>query len=184
MCDAVGRSIAGRAPGAHLNAEGLAQAEALAARLAGAGVGSIYSSPQERAMVTARPLGRRLGLPVVPREALAEIDFGVWTGKTLAELEGSAEWRRFNEQRSTGVIPGGERMADVQARVVRELTVLARMHAGERLVVMSHGDVIRAALLHYLGRSLDEVHSLEIPPASVTLLTFDDVARIVSIGRV
>ena len=54
--------LAGRTPGVHLNEEGLAQAAALAERLASAPIAAIYSSPLERACETAAPLAGRLGL--------------------------------------------------------------------------------------------------------------------------
>jgi probable phosphoglycerate mutase len=54
--------IAGRMPGVHLNVKGREQAEQLAARLAGAGIDRIFSSPLQRALETAAPLAARLGL--------------------------------------------------------------------------------------------------------------------------
>jgi probable phosphomutase (TIGR03848 family) len=166
--------ISGRLPGVPLNAEGRAQAERLSERLADVPVAAIYTSPQQRARETAAPLAARHGLAAEPRAGLDEIDFGSWTGLTVGELEGSPQWRLFNSLRSSTRIPGGELMLEVQARVVRELKGLRSAHPDGAIVVVSHGDVIRAALLHFLGMSLDHVHRVEIAPASVTVLALED----------
>jgi broad specificity phosphatase PhoE len=67
--DLLGRAMAGRIPGVHLNAEGKRQAERLAERLGEGSLRAIYSSPLERAQETAAPLAARLGLPVQTSEA-------------------------------------------------------------------------------------------------------------------
>src|SRR5215212_2773666 len=87
LCDPVGRSLAGRTSGVHLNAEGGVQAEALARRLGEVAVSAIYSSPLERALETAAPIAADQGVPVIEAPGLLEIDFGDWTGKTLQELD-------------------------------------------------------------------------------------------------
>ncbi len=86
LCDPVGKAIAGRTPGIHLNDIGRAQALALANRLSGLPVAAIRSSPLERALETAQPLANAFGLQVVEDERLNEVDFGDWTGRTLTEL--------------------------------------------------------------------------------------------------
>ena len=64
-------------------------------------------------------------------------------------------------------------MLQVQERVVQALDHLSQEHAGEHIAIISHGDVIKAALLHYLGTPLDRIHQLEISPASVTTLSVE-----------
>src|SRR6059036_1326091 len=110
----VEKTITGWLPGVHLNPSGVRQAGRLSERLAGAGIVAIYSSPLERAVETAQPLAGKLGLSVVQRRALGEIHFGDWTGRTLDQLDGDAEWRRFNSFRSSTQPPGGELMPEVQ----------------------------------------------------------------------
>src|SRR5687767_1544713 len=81
--DTVGKRLAGRLPGVSLNEAGRAQAQQLAARLAGLPVAAIYSSPLERAVETARPLAQGLQLETAVCEAFLELDFGEWTNSTL-----------------------------------------------------------------------------------------------------
>jgi probable phosphomutase (TIGR03848 family) len=176
LCDPVGRFIVGRQPGVHLNEEGRRKAERLADRLAGLNSIPLYSSPLERARETAQALAAKWGSPVQTLEGLNEIDFGEWTGKSLAELEPLLAWRAFNSFRSGTRIPGGESMAEVLARALRELDRLRHRHPGPNALVglISHGDVLRAVLAHSLGVSLDFMHRLELSPASVSILEAED----------
>ncbi|MFL5517039.1 MAG: histidine phosphatase family protein [Gemmatimonadales bacterium] len=169
-CDHVGERIAGRAPGVHLNARGRAEAEALARALPPGRVGAIYSGPLERAVETAETLARRLGLTVRAAPGLDELDFGEWTGRTLASLDGEPRWQAFNRARSTTRIPGGELMQEAADRAAVELDRLERTHPGARVAAVSHGDVIRALLLRCLAMPLDAVHRLEVAPASVSVV--------------
>jgi broad specificity phosphatase PhoE len=175
-CDPVGRSIAGRKPGVHLNAEGSEQAARLAERLTALSIDGLYSSPLERAMETAEPIGSRQHLDIQPAAGLLEVDFGSWTGKTLSELELVPEWRSFNQFRSGTRIPGGENMAEVLSRSLGELERLRRLHPspGALVAVVSHGDVLRMLLTHALGMPADLLHRLELSPASVTVLQVED----------
>jgi probable phosphomutase (TIGR03848 family) len=170
LCDPVGRSIAGRAPGVSLNQRGLQQAETLAERLAELPISAVYSSPLERAVQTARPIAERKGLRVEQREGLNEIDFGDWTGKQLRDLQPLAEWQNFNTYRSGTRIPRGETMQEVLARTLNELEDIGRLHSGSMVAVVSHGDVLRSIVCHFLGISLDLMLRLEIEPASVSIV--------------
>ena len=59
-----------------LTGSGRRQAEAVAARLAGEGIEAVFASPMGRALETARPTARRLGLPVAVLDFMHEIDWG------------------------------------------------------------------------------------------------------------
>jgi probable phosphomutase (TIGR03848 family) len=176
MCEPVGHAVAGRAPGVHLNEEGRIQAERLRDRLSAVAVSAIYSSPLERALETAGPIARGHGLSVLPAPGLIEIDFGHWTGRTLTDLDGVPEWKAFNSFRSGTRIPGGENMAEVLTRALSEVDRMARVHsAPDALVaVVSHGDVLRALIAHFLGISLDLFQRLEVSPASVSVVALED----------
>lgn len=172
--DVLGKRITGRQPGVKLNDRGRAQAAALAARLADYGIGRIFSSPLERARQTAAPLARRLELPVEISEAIHEVDFGTWEGRTLDELAEDRRWRRFNQVRSVTRPPGGELMCEVQARMVGEIEALRGRYPGAVIALISHGDPIKTALAHYAGLPLDFIARLEVSPASVSVLSVED----------
>ncbi len=173
LCDPVGQAIAGREPGVHLNSSGRAQAAALATRLADLPISAIYSSPLERAQETAEPIASRLGLEVESDFGLTEVDFGDWTGRRLADLDGTADWRAFNTRRSNTRIPGGETMSEVLARALEGLNRIRQRHRapGALIAVVSHGDVLRVVLTHFTGIPVDYMQRIEISPASVTVLS-------------
>ena len=173
-CDPVGRSIAGRLPGIPLNAEGREQAARLAERLRGVALDAIYSSPIQRARETADAITTGRALAVNTAEELIELDFAAWSGRTLAELEDDAQWRRFNRLRSVTRASSGESMLDVQARAVALVERLRVEHPDGRVALVSHGDVIRGLVAHLAGIPLDLFQRLEIEPASVSVIGVDE----------
>lgn len=183
--DRVDRVLCGRMPDVCLGPGGMADARRLAERLAVEPIRAVHSSPLERTRQTAEALAERLDLPVRMAPELLEIDFGDWTGRTFEELESDPAWRLWNAARSRARAPGGETMAEVQARVVTYIESLRARHAGECVVLVSHGDVLRAALLHCLRMSIDDYHRLEISPASVSaIVTWGGGAKVLAMNEV
>lgn len=172
--DYIGRALTSWRPGVLLNQRGREQAARLVTRLAGVRFSAIYSSPLERARMTAQPLAQALGFEIQDCPDVGEFRFGDWTGKTLAELETDPLWQRFNRLRATTAAPNGELMAEVQARMARTLEGLRHRHPSETVAVFSHADAIRAAVLHYLGITADLIDRIEISPASVTIFRLED----------
>lgn len=172
LTDTIGKTMVGRTPGIHLNPKGMAQAEKLAARLTSSRIAAVYSSPLERALETATPLARALGLTVQIRHGLNELDFGTWAGRSLEDLEREPLWRAFHVFRSGIGVPGGEQMPELQARVVSELQALHLIHPGQRIALVTHADVIRGGLASCLGFPSEHVGRIEISPASVTVMHF------------
>jgi probable phosphoglycerate mutase len=174
LCDAVGTSLAGRAPGMPLNAEGRAQAARLADRFRELPLDAVYTSPVERARETASAIAAVRALTPVVLDALIEFDVGDWTGASIASLAGDPVWTRFNSFRSGTSAPGGELAAQMQARVVAALIELRDSAPTAAIAVVSHSDVLRAALAYFLGVPIDLAHRIEIEPASVTVLALDE----------
>jgi probable phosphomutase (TIGR03848 family) len=168
--DLLGHTLVGRAPGVGLSAQGVRDAGELAQSLEAAPIRAVYSSPLERARETAAIVAARLQLQVGIAEELNEIDFGDWTNRTLGDLHALAEWRWFNAFRSTARIPNGEAMTDVQSRMLRLIERLGAIHADQMVALVSHGDVIKATLAHYLGVPLDLFQRIEVSPASVSIV--------------
>lgn len=179
LTDAVGQRLSGRTPGVPLNMEGRAQAQKLAERLAAVPLAAIYSSPLERALQTAAPLAQRHQLEPLVSDDFLEIDFGHWTNRSFQELAGEPDFQRFNSFRSHTRIPGGELMLEAQARMVAGLGRLCAQHPGATVAVVSHADMLKAAVAHYAGIPLDLFQRLEISPASVSgLEIFEETARL------
>lgn len=168
--DRVDRVLCGRMPGVGLGEAGRRQAEALADRFAGEGVDAVWTSPLDRARQTAAPIAARLRLAPRTSDGLCEIDFGAWTGQSFDRLRDDPRWRRWNEARGSERPPGGESMGEAQSRVMAEVERARGEHPEGRVVLVSHSDVIKAALAGVLGLPLDAYSRFEIAPASVSAL--------------
>ncbi|WP_210463587.1 histidine phosphatase family protein [Rufibacter roseolus] len=181
--DSVGKRLSGRTPGVFLNEEGVAQAQQLAQRLANFPVDALYSSPLERTLQTADFVAQAQQLQTIPMEDFLEINFGEWTNCTFEELSGDQQFQRFNSFRSVTRIPGGELMLEAQARVIAGLQKLCAQHPHGTVAVVSHSDLIKAAVAYYAGVHLDMFQRLEISPASVSIIeVYEETARILLIN--
>ena len=173
-CNGLGQTLWGRTPRVCLTETGKFQAQRLAQRFDGIKLEALYSSPLERAVDTAETLARTMNLEVRKSPALNEIDYGDWTGKTFEILSTDERWRRFNSYRSSTGVPGGESFLDVQSRIVKELDVLSHQHANARVALVSHADVIRAAVGYFAATPIDLIGRIEISPCSVSVLALDE----------
>lgn len=166
--------ITGRMPDVHLSPRGQEQAKQLTARLAAVPIHALYSSPITRAQETAQPLAVQFGLPVHICEDIQEINYGDWTGRALEELRPLPQWQHWNSFRSGTRIPNGESMLEIQARIISRMQKLKEQHPNEIVALVSHGDVIKAAVAYCLGVPLDMFQRFEISPASVSLVGLTD----------
>jgi len=183
LTDAVGKIISGRMEGVSLSPEGTSQAGKLATRLSRVRVDAIYSSPLERALKTAAPLAGMLKLQPIICEDFNEVDFGEWTNCTLESISHQPAFKLFNSFRSCTRIPGGELMAEAQLRIVKGLEKLRLQHDDQTIVVVTHGDLIKAAVAYYAGIHLDMFQRIEISPASITIIEIhEEIVRLLVIN--
>lgn len=167
---ATGKRLGGWTPGVHLDAAGRAQAERAAQLLAGLPVTAVYASPLERTQETAKIVAKPHGLRVRTRRDIGEVHYGEWTDKPLGQLRRRKQWPVIQHTPSRVTFPGGESIRGMQARAVEALESLAAEHAGQTVVAVSHADVIKAVLAHFLGMPLDTFQRLMIAPASASVL--------------
>lgn len=172
-----GKVLPGRAPGLHLSEAGVAQAEAVAQRIAALQtderkVAAVYASPLERTRETAAPIAKALGLRVRAAKGLLEADFGDWTGGQLKRLAKLPEWRTVQRNPSGFRFPGGESFTEMQVRISSELERLRREHEGGVVVAVSHADPIKAAVAHALGTHLDLFQRIVVSPCSVSAILY------------
>lgn len=144
-----------------LNEKGRAQALELARELAVIQFDVVYTSDLRRAAETARIIVDGRDVPLHEDAGLREIDVGSWSGLTRPEIEerfpGAAE--HDGESREA-------HLARVRAAVER----IAARHAGERILIVSHGGSIRALRRHALR--VDSVPRVE--NCTVYRLAFED----------
>ncbi len=90
-----------------------------------------------------------------------------WQGEKLSQLRREKLWEIVQVYPSRAHFPGGEAIRQAQARAVDALETLAIRHTNQRVAVVSHSDIIKLMVAHYLGAHLDFYQRIEISPASM-----------------
>lgn len=165
-----GRRLTGRNPGVSLGEAGAAQAHRTATALASVPIKAVYSSPIERTWETAQAVAEAHRLEPVAHDGLLEVDYGDWSGRTLASLAKLKAWRVVQSTPSRVTFPNGEALADAQRRAVRVCEELAARHRKATIALVTHADIIKSVVSHYLGQSLDHFQRVGVAPASVSVL--------------
>jgi len=163
-----GRKLSGRLGGVPLSAAGIEAAEATARALAVIDPVEILTSPVERCRQTAAAIGRPHRLTPKMQRAFAEVDYGAWSGRRLSELRRLAAWRELMAAPARFRFPSGESLEEVRQRTVAATEALAARHPDDTVILVTHADVIRCLVCHYLGMPLDLIHRLHVGPASLT----------------
>jgi broad specificity phosphatase PhoE len=152
-----------------LDSIGHAQAGAVAARLASEPIAALYTSPLLRARQTFAPLAERLGLLVQPHAGLMDIEYGQFQGMTHAEAAAAfpEQYEMWSAAPSQVHFPHGERLADVQARLLSLLDELAARHAGQTVALVGHQIVNKVLACTVLGLDLDQIGRIQQDTASI-----------------
>ncbi|MGU3433150.1 histidine phosphatase family protein [Actinomycetes bacterium M1A6_2h] len=172
-------TLAGRTPGVELDVTGVAQAERVVERLGGLRIDAIVRSPLLRCEQTVAPLAAARELEPSVEDRIVEVDYGDWTGRGLKDLAAEPLWKVVQQHASAAVFPGGEGLADVQARAVKAIREHDRRLSEELgrdalWVACSHGDVIKSVLADALGCHLDEFQRIMIEPASISIVRYTE----------
>jgi probable phosphomutase (TIGR03848 family) len=167
--------LAGRTPGISLSKVGREQALELVNRIGSMKFDEIAVSPMQRCRETIDPWIESQGAtsPLVIDESISEVDYGSWSGKSLASLRRKAQWKVVQDFPSQMIFPEGESLLEMQGRALSGFYRLNSVKGkGPRLLV-SHGDVIKSIVAHCLGMHLDQFQRLVIEPASITIIDTD-----------
>ena len=206
-----------------LSLEGRLQAAMLAERLTGQPFDAVYSSDLSRALETARIVTERLTLPLFTGAQLAgmqvggaplpnpgasgpppvqldpslrEIDVGLLSGKDTPQLrlEHADYLEALRADPWATPRPGGESMKDLYARSGASFHEMRQRHPGGRVLVFTHGGVVRVAVGLALGGVVHEawarlsvtntsVTRILLTAAGGTLLGFNDSAHLESLNE-
>ena len=170
-----------------LNDAGIAEAKVAAEALKDLKFDTAFTSDLKRAQETLNLILGELGqtgIPITRSPALNERDYGDLTGKNKWQgrdeygEEQFLKWRRSWDY----PVPGGETLKDVHARVVPyyEQHILPELRAGKNVIVVAHGNSLRALVKHLENISDEEIPSLEIGTAEIYLYDIDPSGRIAS----
>ncbi len=166
--------LAGWIEGIHLNENGRSQAKDAAKRLSKLPIKHIYSSPVTRCVETAEYLAKSHQLEIIELDAVGEVGYGDWEGKKIKKLASKPEWHTVQYYPSRFQFPKGEALREVQFRAIQALEKLSVQHQDDIIVVVSHADLIKLVLAHYLGVHIDLFQRIVISPASISVLMLMD----------
>lgn len=169
--------LAGRSEGVDLDDKGREQAAGLIDRIGELPIRAVVCSPMLRCRRTVEPLATALFLEPLIDERLAEVDYGEWTGRKIGELANEPLWRVVQAHPSAAQFPGGEGLAQVQARAVAAVREhdrrLSDEHGGDALwVACTHGDVIKAVIADAYGIHLDGFQRVTADPGSLSVVRY------------
>ena len=160
-----------------LNATGLAQARATATNLAEHDFSAVYTSDLQRARQTAAEAARALELEAQTEPRLRERHYGSFQGLTYAEAQVRYPegYRRFHERDpSFDFGEAGESLEEFADRIRTALEALAERHAGEQILVVTHGGVLDIAHRLTSGKPLESVRDFTIPNAALNWIEYTD----------
>jgi len=152
---------------------GRVQAQALARRLAGEAFAALYSSDLSRARDTAHAIAQHSGRELVLEARLRERAFGVFEGLIADEIRARfpQEYARFASRDPDYEVPGGESARGFTERCLGCLAEIAGRHAGEDIVVVTHGLVLDS--LYRAAHGLDHGVQRPVPLINASLNLFE-----------
>ncbi len=177
-----------------LNETGRRQAEAAAEYLKDHPIAAFYSGPLRRSRDTCEAIARVHGAPVRLMPQLQDIDYGEWSGRTVAEVEESHPeiFHVWGTDPELVTFPGGESLADAAARVAQGLAELAASHPDEAIVAVGHKMVNRLILCAVLDAPIASmwhieqlngaINVIETGPRGYLLLHLNEASHLLSCG--
>lgn len=168
--NAVGR-IQGRQDPA-LSDLGRRQAAALGRSLRPVALDSVYTSPQQRARLTAQAVVEHRQLSVTVDPDLAEIDHGAWEGLTEAEVARrfAASYATWLSRPAATQMPQGEHFAALRDRVRSAWQRILAEDPGRRILVVSHDLPLKVIIADVLGLDLNHVGRLAIANGAISVV--------------
>lgn len=161
-----------------LNDLGHEQARRLGLRLVGEPVRHLLSSDLMRAQQTAAPAAQQLGLEIVTSAGLREQHFGIVEGMSAEEIQGlhPRAWEDWLQFREDHAMPEGESPRQFHARIIEALGGIAAAHAGQGVLVVTHGGVLDMVWRTARGLGLNGPRQSEIPNAGYNRIRIADPA--------
>jgi broad specificity phosphatase PhoE len=170
-----------------LNAVGLAQAEALRARLAEFKLDAIYVSDLIRARRTAEIALQNHPSQImpVPLPTLREASGGKFEGLTWEEMCQiyPKEVELWQKDKVLNGPPEGENVAEVVERVQQALHQILKEQPeeGRTILVVAHGGIVAVLLCHLMGMDPNRLWQWRIDTCSVTIVDIYKEGAILSL---
>ena len=130
----------------------------------------IVTSPLMRARQSAEIIAAGLGggVPIREDEQIAEVRYGRWEGMTYEDLIVDDDYLRYREEPILSSTPGGENIVEVQARGVEAVMRTLGGGDGQRVLFVSHGDIIRTVLCNFMALELRHFRRIRVDNAALS----------------
>ena len=131
---------------------------------------AIVSSPLIRCAAFAHELAERLNRPLEIVPEFIELSFGVWEGRSVAEVHAAdpPALGRFWRDPVAYPIPNGEPVADFDRRVGQAWDALLERYWGRHVLLITHGGTIRMVLRRLLDMPVRRIWRIEVPFAAIS----------------
>jgi len=132
----------------------------------------IVTSPLVRARQSAEILAAGLGggIEILEEADIAEVLYGRWEGMTYYDLIDDPHYITYRKSPIEHPTPGGETIPEVQARGVAAVMRTFEQHPGKRVIFVSHGDIVRTVLCHFLKVELKHFHRIRVDNAALSAI--------------
>ena len=138
-------------------------------------VDAVYASDLQRAFDTGKAVAELFDLPVIPTQKMREIYAGEWEGKPFDVLDLRQSYWVWKTDIGNAVCDGGESVAQLQKRIVAEVTRIARENPGKTVVIATHATPVRVLQCFCEGKELSQMKDVPwVSNASVTELCYED----------
>lgn len=133
----------------------------------------VISSPLKRCAAFAREFTQQHSLPLNFDERIKELHFGEWEGRTAAELmmEDPVALERFWADPDRYPPPAGEILSCFQARVLAAWDSLVSSYNGQKILLVTHGGVIRVLRCHLQQRPISQLLEIEVKHGALYTLS-------------
>lgn len=140
---------------------------------------AVLSSPLVRCAAFAQDYTRRFGLPLLCDARFREMDFGIWDGRSAAEIAAADAGALENFWRDPVAFtpPQAEPLLSFQARVLAAWQELPARYPDQHVLLVTHGGVMRIILCHLQQWPLNELLSLAVPHAALHRIAVEHEAQ-------
>lgn len=167
-----------------LTENGILQAQMLHRRLQG-DFDVIYTSPLRRAFLTAEIICASHPLSPIAEKDLTEIHFGSWEGLTYKEIRATypEHFTKWQTDHEIGPLYDGEQsIKNACLRVENCLQKIIATHPNQKIAVISHGGLIKAALIALFNWHMGMYHQIALGNTCITTIHFNDEFTPILIG--
>lgn len=166
-----------------LTAKGVRQAYLIGNRLNNEKIDKIYSSDLSRAYITAKIIGNKLNMDVIPMKEFREINFGIWEGLShdkisKEHLDDFIQWRKEPEKLQ---VKGGETLGELQHRAMNGINMIFNNNKIDNILIVSHSATLKVIILGLLNMDLTYFKNLTINNVSLSIVEAREHNRVLKL---